>query len=546
MLNAGAVAVHGLLAPTSHTRRHVIIRNLPTSSLPPTRVINELLATMRLGPHDLLEYNAEYRVLICRDCHYAIQKNALGSHLLRHKIYREERQRLLSTIKDLDIVEPDDLPLPTADTLPVAALPVVSGHCCTVAGCGYLCASSKRMRRHWSDSHGVNGPNDFSSLARSAKLQTFFRGTKLKYFEVLAISSDTEPRLSDDECGHHREGSNLNAAPSPAQSALNPESCPVVDLETLTYFHHFITIASLSLPGAEDSPSLQQYWEKEVITLALQRRWLMCGLLAISAYHSAIFEERTAARKVHCERASKLYSEFREKFKITNDETYNVAAEDFQEAERAAIQIMRIVNFAQWTFDGFTMSQETTLRPTTFSKLESLLRNIRSFVSPESATSSYMYQIRCDRSQRDSNKDGSLENDNSRTLLLNHIHMLPYRMADIFGKPDHEQDAPAILLAIKALSECCIVSFESDDLSGVWQCMAGWLTRTTDHFNRMVSLQNSAALVVLAYWASILVGRAESCGIWFIHGLSETILLQIRVNLSTNDAAWALVQEVTE
>lgn len=500
---------------------------------------------MRLGPHDLLEYNAIYKVLICRDCHYAIQKNALGSHLLRHKIYREERQRLLSTINGLDIVEPDDLPLPNANTLPVDTLPVVSGHCCTVAGCGHLCASSKRMRRHWSDAHGVNGSNNFSSLARSVKLQTFFRGTKLKYFEVSATSSNTESQLSDDEIGYGREGSRLNAAPSPAQSTPNSEPCPAVDLETLIYFHHFITATKLSLPGAEDSLPASQYWEKDIIPLALQRRWLMCGLLAISAYHSATFEDETTARKIHRERAAKFNSEFFAGFNmIANDDTNTMATEAFQKANKAGIQIRSILNCTQWTLNEFTMSQETTPGPATFSQLESILRGIRSSVSSESVTSSCKDQSRDEGPQRALDKNGSLENDNARTMLLNYIHMLPYRMAEIFGKPDHDQDAPAILLAIEALSKCCISSFESDDLLGVWQCMAAWLIKTPDHFNRMVSLQNSAALVVLAYWAAILVERAESCGVWFIHGLSRRILLQIQEYLSTDDAAWALVQEM--
>jgi hypothetical protein len=484
-------------------------------------------------------------VLICRDCHYAIQKNALGSHLLRHKIYREERQRLLSTINDLDIVEPDDLPLPSADTPPITALPVVPGHCCIVTGCGYLCASSKRMKRHLSDAHGVNGSDDFSSLACSVKLQTFFRGTKLKYFEVSTTSSNIETRLSDDESGHDRGGFRQNAAPSPAQSLPNPGPYPAVDLETLTYFHHFITTASLSLPRAEDSSSLPQYWQKDIVSLALQRQWLMCGLLAISAYHSAAFEDEIKARNTHCERATKFFSEFSAGFEITKDETNIKATESFQKAKKAGLKIRCFVNCAQWTVNAFTMSQENTLTSTTFPQLESLLRNIRSCVSPESATSSYMYQDSDHGPQGALSNNRSLENDNARAMLLNHIHMLPYRMAEIFGKPDDGQDAAAILLAIKALSECCISSFESDDFSGAWQCMAGWLIKTTDHFNRMLSLQSPAALVVLAYWAIILVERAENCGIWFIRGLSRAILVQIRDHFSTDEAVWALVQEVT-
>ncbi|KAJ5525733.1 hypothetical protein N7494_012383 [Penicillium frequentans] len=503
---------------------------------------------MRLGPHDLLEYNKKYKVLICRDCHYAIQKNALGSHLLRHKLYREERQRLLSTINDLDIVEPDDLLLPTASTVAIDALPVVSGHCCSVTGCEHLCASSKRMRRHWSDAHGVNGSNDLSSLARPVKLQTFFRGTKLRYFEVSVTKSNAESKLSDTESGYGREGPRLNAASSPRQSTTPySESYPTVNLETLTYFHHFITATELSLPGVDGSLSASQYWEREIIPLALQRRWMMCGILAISAYHLATLENEITARRNHCERATKFHSEFFAGFNMMTNYDMNVrATETFQKEIKAGKQIGSILKCTQWTLNGFSTSQETTQATANLSQLQSILRDIRSTVSPESATSSCIEQSRIEDSQGTLDKNGPLESEDSRTMLLNRIDMLPYRMAEIFGKPDHEQDAPTILLAIGTLFKCYISSLESDDLSGAWQCMAAWLIKTPYHFNRMVSHQNSAALVVLAYWAAILVRRAEDCGNWFVHGLSRIILSQIREHLSTDDAAQALVQEVME
>ncbi|KAJ5914306.1 hypothetical protein N7504_003189 [Penicillium tannophilum] len=503
---------------------------------------------MRLGPHDLLEYNTRCKVLICRECHYAIQKNALGSHLLRHKIYREERQRLLSTINDLDIVEPDDLLLPTASTEPIDALPVVSGYCCSVTGCGHLCASSKRMRRHWSDAHGTNGSNDLSSLARSVKLQTLFRGTKLKYFEVSATNSNAESQLSDTESGYGRQGPRLNATPSLAQSTLpNSESYPVVDLQTLTYFHHFMTATKLSLPGAEGPLSASQYWEEEIIPLALQRRWITCGVLAISAYHSATFEDDIKSRQIHCERATRFHSEFFAGFNvIINGDTDIRATEAFQKERKAGKQIRSILNCTKWTLNGFSTSQETTQGNANFSQLQSILRDIGSTVSPESAAPSCIEQSRVEGSQRALDENGSLESEGSRTMLLNRIDMLPYRMAEIFGRPDHGQDAPAILLAIGTLSKCYTSSLEFDGLSGAWQYMAAWLIKTPDHFNRMVSHQNSAALVVLAYWAAILVRRAENCGSWFMYGLSGMILIQIREHLSKDEAAQALVQEMME
>jgi hypothetical protein len=136
---------------------------------------------------DLLDYNSTYRVLVCRECQYAIQKSAVSSHLLRHKIYRNDRQRLLNAIAKLDLAEPEDVPLPTPGSLAIDGLPAISGYGCTWDGCDNLCASVKRMKRHLSGVHSV--PNgDF--CPRSVKLQTFFRGTKLRYFEVVSSSAD--------------------------------------------------------------------------------------------------------------------------------------------------------------------------------------------------------------------------------------------------------------------------------------------------------------------------------------------------------------------
>lgn len=140
----------------------------------------------KLHPRDLLDYNATYRILICRECQYAIQKSAISSHLLRHKIYREERQALLSFANGLDLFEPEQVPVPVSGTPAVDGLPVISGYRC-ISSSDYegLCASLKRMKRHQSDFHSVNDLSNVHAFARPAQLQTFFRGTKLQYFEVI-------------------------------------------------------------------------------------------------------------------------------------------------------------------------------------------------------------------------------------------------------------------------------------------------------------------------------------------------------------------------
>jgi hypothetical protein len=48
------------------------------------------------------------------------------------------------------------------------------------------------MRRHWVDTHG--GAEDFNAMAREVKMQTFFRGTKIRYFEVCELPPDESDR----------------------------------------------------------------------------------------------------------------------------------------------------------------------------------------------------------------------------------------------------------------------------------------------------------------------------------------------------------------
>ncbi|CAG8896700.1 unnamed protein product [Penicillium egyptiacum] len=506
---------------------------------------------MRLGPGDLLEYNAKYKVLICRDCHYAIQKNALGSHLLRHKIYREERLRLLSIIHQLDIVEPGDLLFPSPSTRPVDALPIVPGYSCTMTGCGHLCASSKRMSRHWSDVHSVSGPNDFASRARSVKLQTFFRGTKLKYFEVSVASRAAESQSFDEGSRHDRKDSDVIEVPSLAQPMSLSESSPVVDLETLTYFHHFILTTCLTLPKIEGTLPASQYWGKYIVSLAMRQRWLMCGLLTISAYHSATLEDETTAQQKHCERATRLRSEFFVVFnEMMNNSSNSVSTETFQKTKKAAVQIRSIMSCARWTLTGFTTNQESVLGPTTaLSRLQSLLCEVRDF--SELGNSFAIQQSKDDDLQTSLGMDSPRGTTTALTVLFNRLQMLPYRIAEIFGKPDHDQDAPAILLSIAALLGCCSSAFGSDDssasdLSGTWQGISAWLKKTTNHFNHMVSLRNPAALIVLAHWAAILVKWTEVYECWFLHGFSRAIVLLIHEHLSRDDSVRRLVECLLE
>ncbi|KAK5947563.1 hypothetical protein PMZ80_001716 [Knufia obscura] len=530
--------------------------------------------------HNLLTYNPHHNVLICLSCQYAIQKSAIQSHLLRHKIYRGDRQRLLSSIATLDLLEPEDVPLPEKGSKPIDGLPVIKGYACKVDGCGSLCASVKRMRRHWGEVHAA-GPGEgvdggFEGCARKVELQTFFRGTKLRYFEVRSSEAgdregagvlDTTHDMDghgDDDNVDDEQHQDADLAPQPPPPPLPctrspPRSSPVdFDLETLTYFHHFTTTTSLMLPGPEYPRPAAHYWQIDAVHLALQRRTLMCGLLAISAYHLAVLAEETTTSQVHHERSVQFCSEFFAGWEEATERKSAVGvrvAGVEKEANTAGRQIMCILRCASWALDNTALIQ----KPAGTSPLQSFMTIVRGFVDSDfdfnhngvgsdisdgrAGTSAQAGRILETKGSSDPDARSfgpwspSINSDNTPTALLKRLDALPSRMAEAFGKPESIQDVFAALSAIAALVECCETSFASDEAGVAFWAMATWLNRISERFNQMVAAHCPAALVVVAHWAALLVMRAEHCGCWFLRGSMRRVLLLVAERLRIEDCA---------
>ena len=403
------------------------------------------------------------------------------------------------------------------------------------------------MRRHWSEIHGQSEPPSNSSpIARSVKLQTFFRGTKLRYFEVASSPTASPARAVplatiDDEEERHDEEELAAGTTAP----LHPKSSPVnLDMETLTYFHHFTTTTSLTLPDAEEHPRpATHYWQTDMVLEALQRRWLMCGLLAVSAYHLVALEYDKTVVQIHRERAAQFLSEF----SIAWEQM--VATGIDQETKKAGELMRCILRCAQhWALVEATpkLDQGTTPESAAPSQLQSIMTTIRGFVVPDFALRPS--GIRSDddddrqvetfaQAKRILEVRSSSDTGNIPSALLNRLRALPSRMAEAFGKPDSAQDVLATLSAIAALVECCETSFASDDTRAAWRGMATWLTKVPGYFHHMVSSHRPAALVVLAHWAELLVERAEHCGCWYLRGAAKAILLQIVERLPADDRA---------
>jgi len=139
-----------------------------------------------LSPSDLLHYIPAHRVLICKECRYAIQPSAISRHLKDlHKIYRSDRSELLEYTKKLDLADPADVVLPPPNEAPVPLLPTESGLACSRDGCNHLCITVKRMKRLVS-----MASSDFADVLSGQPIEVLHRITTT----TLRAAARTEPR----------------------------------------------------------------------------------------------------------------------------------------------------------------------------------------------------------------------------------------------------------------------------------------------------------------------------------------------------------------
>lgn len=498
---------------------------------------------VRLGPQDLLEYDAKYGVIICRECRYAIQKSALQSHLLRHKIFRHERHSLLSSIAQLVILEPEDVPLPPPTSKPIDSLPTIPGFRCTLEECDSLYASSKRMRRHQLESHDICEADAAVSMVRSVTLQTFFRGTKIKYFEVTSVNSATTSSSEHKITIIEEDMIQTEGVPSiqlpdpPAEQCLLSTSTAGdagFNMQSLVYFHHFLSLTGSSLPLSD--PNQPLYWETEFVNHALQQRWLMAGLLALSASHMGALTHSGIAAMAHHDRSITFSTEFEEGRKTHTQGDFNTSHRGTPTPRESILsQISSMLACAHTTFSIKTTANQPTL--------DDLLTPMRRLVNSNSTLRP------SDFPHSTSNAFGRAAHllslttaDPALAAILTRLDTLPARMAAAMGRPDEDvRDVVIVLSATATLVSSCVAGFEADD--DAFGAMATWLSRAADEFHHLLARQNPAALVVLAHWAASLVERVEENGCWFLRGAARFVLGRVGELLPAD--RWA-VRELVE
>jgi hypothetical protein len=228
-------------------------------------------------PSQLLYYLLPHRVLICKECRYAIQPSAISRHLKElHRIYRSHRQEFMEYTQNLDLADPRDAVLPEPHEAPVPVLPIESGLACGASGCGHLCVTVKRMKRHWATVHSDVVAD--ASQWRPVDLQTFFRGNRLRYFIVCVNSTPTSQPERNSELDSEAFSLEIDTLEVP----LTYDSDWSAD--DLGLLEHFKNSTYLDLGHNSES---KQLWQTTIPQLACSHSFLKHGILACSALHLA-------------------------------------------------------------------------------------------------------------------------------------------------------------------------------------------------------------------------------------------------------------------
>ncbi len=270
-------------------------------------------ATLR--PSQLLQYLPIHRVLICKECRYAIQPSAISRHLKElHSIYRVDRQEFMEYAQSLDLTNPRNVVLPEPYEAPVPFLPTASGLACGASGCGHLCITVKRMKRHWATVHSDVVAD--AAQWRPVDLQTFFRGNQLRYFIVCGNSTAT----SQPERNSRRDSEASGLEIDPLEVPLTYDSdWSADDLDLLEHFKN-----STYLDVGHNSES-RQLWKTTIPLLACSHSFLKHGILASSALHLAYLNppERQRYRLTAASHQNRALPAFRSAISNANENNGN-------------------------------------------------------------------------------------------------------------------------------------------------------------------------------------------------------------------------------
>jgi hypothetical protein len=125
-------------------------------------------------------YNAEHKVLICRQHQYGIPPDWILRHFREsHKsIPLSTRQAISDYSKSLELSAPENVLLPTNSVEPIHGLAIVKGFQCQYTGCSELRSTETSVKQHCWERHEWKAGSGIHWCSQT--FQSFFNGPHRK------------------------------------------------------------------------------------------------------------------------------------------------------------------------------------------------------------------------------------------------------------------------------------------------------------------------------------------------------------------------------
>ncbi|KAI5357586.1 hypothetical protein Slin15195_G039460 [Septoria linicola] len=473
------------------------------------------------NPTDLLKHYDCYGVIICKPCAFAIQPSALASHLLKHQIYRSERRKLMSQLAHLKLKDPADVVDPAPMSAHVPELQVYKGLRCLHEDCQHICASEKRMSQHWSDVHGERESKNV--VTRPAWLQTFFRGNKIRYFEISGPANGTLSTTSSPA------SNGLSTTPhTDMDSTVNADTIQHLDMDSLRYLLHFTEHTSNTLPRTRAESTW--FWSSSIPHEALKHPFLMHGILGLSAFHLA----RTTLDPVQ--------SAYHHQASVR----YQAASlADFRETTRRPDVSNAVALIAYSRLIGIQRCTSTIDDDYKTNWITEFMYLIRGSVECTISLQQYLphgcdFKLPYDELEGLARLDdeAAISRDaknvgNIPPVMLQRLDQLPAQMSKILPPPtlSEMQDIQACLEACTALIAAYARSYsasssgeafspggpDSEAVRAIWNGFESWTRTVSDHYILLLEQYHGPALVILAHFL-VLVKRFEE-RYWYVKSI---------------------------
>ncbi|KAI0151701.1 hypothetical protein GGR57DRAFT_170682 [Xylariaceae sp. FL1272] len=506
-----------------------------------TRTTKPVLNNRDTGLGGLLTHLPEHGVVICSDCRFAIQPTAFSSHLQNHHILRSERRRILHQLSLLDLPPPERVGTPASSSHRIQDLPVLTGFKCCAPTCHYACTSIKRMCQHWSQIHGEN--NSRTIQYRQAKLQTFFRGNKIRYFEVEGPENS--------QCWTQRESeraAEASGTPSPSSSSeenVTETAVPALDHQALLYMHHYTRHSGLHLNRGNESV---EFWLQDIVLEASKHPFLMYGLLCISAVDKARRATERADRRKHLHAAASYYAGAISGYRAaivrpTSEQSTAIVACSRLLGQYEVVCDLISYEQADRDFTAEDMIAHTVL----LRGVTTMLIDLQPILPPESPfrLPEQVKKGLTNIEDRDASTMAASATACIPAHVLNAIITLEETLESAGLLPDSER--PMIRDAIRMLTTAVlnVYAAKNDDRDWAnWNAVEAWLRSPAVSHDLLLAVQQCrpASLVIFVMWVACLLKRVEARYDW-MRGLPHWFC-EITIKVADNDGVTKIVNRI--